>query len=210
MSIEDALLTATTIHNATPHTSTGYSPFYLLHGFEPSLPGLQLLKKEQQSSTSHLDEVQAVRLQELSRASINSEPRLRITEKNIKINDWVVYLLPMHDVKTKQDVENKFNTMWSLPAKVVSVNDKVVKLEEWATRKEVQVPITKVRVLQGEVPISLREVNLHQLESSLPSNLRVQGARSVDSPTPWSEFLTKAKDQLPVSSVNSSKKRRRS
>jgi len=43
-------------YRATPHTTTGYSPFYLLHGIETSLPGNDNLKAKVATNARDIDQ----------------------------------------------------------------------------------------------------------------------------------------------------------
>lgn len=46
---EEALLLASSIHNSSPHTATNNTPFFILFGFEPTLPGWQRLQQQNKS-----------------------------------------------------------------------------------------------------------------------------------------------------------------
>lgn len=210
LSLEDALSLSVSVHNATPHAATGHSPFYMLHGLEPGVAGLQLLnQKEEASNASHLDELLAVRAQELCRANLQSDPQLKVVVKDVKRGDWVVYLLPTYERNVKEDISQKFDNTWSLPAKVTSVKDKVLTVETWADRKTVQIPVSKIRVLQGSVPVSLREVTLRQLDHTAPSKNQVQQFRDISPSTPWSEFLEENRPIAQSSQSTTSRKRTR-
>jgi len=45
------------VYRATPHTTTGYSPFYLLHGREMSLPGNENLKAKFSTNPREIDQL---------------------------------------------------------------------------------------------------------------------------------------------------------
>lgn len=46
---EDTLLLASSIHNNSPHTATNNTPFFMLFGFKPTLPGRQGLQQQSKS-----------------------------------------------------------------------------------------------------------------------------------------------------------------
>jgi hypothetical protein len=199
----DALRAAVAVHNATPHVATGMSPFYALMGFEPSFPGAQLFANANDMDHSRLVAVNQARAQAVARANFDSQQDLKVIPPlSYAIGDWVVYLLPNYERKVKENLATKFTKIWSLPAKIVAVKDKVLDVAEWPGRKIIQVPLSKVRILQGSVPESLREVNLMQLESHLAPVLRNIPKRKNVPSTPWSEFLQDAsKSLLPHANV---------
>ena len=128
MIFQDALFHASLIHNSTPHVSTGHSPFFMLHGLEPVLPGFQSLQRAA-GPEDHLAEVNNLRNNALCRTSLLSSPisvRTPSVKCPIKVGDWVVYLLPTASIKVKADLPNKFSRLWSLPAKVIRVADKQI------------------------------------------------------------------------------------
>lgn len=165
-----ALDDAVGVHNTTPHSSTGVSPHFALFGTEPSLPGWQRYRAS--------DPIQRERLQETRLRAIYADQLRRespglMKETKFCVGDWIVYWRGNHrhleDVTTEQVVSNKFSSEWSLPARVVEVKDKVLMVHPWGrpnTRH--QVPITKLRILQGEVPPSLQLLNLRLLEIEEP------------------------------------------
>ena len=159
--------------------------------------------------SSHLGVLASVRIKEICRSYLSSHPDVRLVEGKIAIGDWIVYLLPGHEVPVKQDIEQKFESTWSLPAKVTAVHDLVVDVECWATRAVVQVPLSKVRLLCGLVPQSLKEVNLRQLNHWLPPRLRTSQLHTIDYAQPWSEFLQEAMPEALDLKVESLRKRSR-
>jgi len=166
MSFPDALRHATAIHNSTPHTTTGYTPFFLLHGFEPVLPGWQSLVSEKATSASRqLAEVNQIRGRNLIREVLKSERDPQLVAKPIKVGDWIVYWLSNYE--KLRDLSNnellKYSPNWSLPAKVLELRSSTVTVQNWGTKRLRQVPLTFVRVLQGTVPVSLREINMKEL-----------------------------------------------
>ncbi len=210
MSFANALHHATLIHNATPHASTGHSPFFFLHGFEPTLPGLQSFQTSSEPS-DHLVKLASLRANALCRANLQAEDKLITVQKKspIKVGDWVVYLLPTSKEKVKQDLSNKFSKLWSLPAKVVAVRDQQLTVSTWSTNIKVDIPVAKARVLQGDVPISLLKLNMQLLEFTEPPELSppphfVDGKAAPS----WSKALEEAESSSTPSQGDSKKRRR--
>ena len=72
-------------------------------------------------------------------------------------------------MSTETVVSQKFSSKWSLPAHVVEVKDKVLVVQPWGRQNTShQIPVSKVRRLQGMVPPSLQLLNLALLEVEEP------------------------------------------
>ena len=212
MQFADALFYVTLIQNSIPHVSTGHSPFYFLHGLEPTLPGLQYLSHESNDPFQHLDELYALRQNAVCRASLRADSNLQVVMKKvpIKVNDWVVFLLPTAKEKVKQDLINKYGKLWSLPAKVLQVRDQQLTVATWCDQIKIDVPVAKVRLLQGEIPLSLRAINLQHLEISSPTTVEPPiYNEEEDKITSMSEMLTGAQEETMSNLIRSPHKRRR-
>lgn len=208
----DALYHVTLIYNSTPHVSTGHSPFYFLHGFEPTLPGLQFLQSGSNDPTSHLDDLNSLHNNALCRKSLSSAQFNVVQSKSpIKVGDWIVYLLPTAGEKVKQDLVNKFSKLWSLPAKVISIRDRQLTVTTWHSKIKVDVPLAKVRLLQGDVPLSLRELNLQQLQLTSPPEF-VQPTFATEhttTPSTMKQMLDEAQALMPPDDPPSSPRKKR-
>lgn len=185
---EDVLRCATQIHNACPHSATGQTPFYLLFGMEPTLPGWQGLQPQQKDAETRSLRVLENRGRALARQRLLADEQLVVTKQHVKVGDWVVYLQGAPEVAEAYGSTHKYAVPWSLPAKVLEVNDKVCRVEDWHTRKVRQVPLTLVRKLQGEIPPSLRALNEANLQRVMPKRAR----QVLEGPSEsWDEWLRK-------------------
>lgn len=92
--LESGLQEALMAHNFVPHQATGESPYFLVFGKDPNLPGAELFTR------NYAEEERLIRLQDsvALRAVFKRLEFLRSLEgepiSNIKANDLVVYLLP--------------------------------------------------------------------------------------------------------------------
>ena len=209
-SFANALHHATLIHNATPHVSTGHSPYFFLHGLEPVLPGLQPFQRSSDDPSDHLPRLASLRANALCRAHLQSDSKMTVAQSKspIKVGDWIVYLLPSAKEKVKQDLLNKFSKLWSLPAKVLAVSDRQITVSTWSSNVKIDVPISKVRILQGEIPRSLLKLNLQQLEVANPPELSPPIFIDGQAASTWSSALDEAhSSSTPIEDSN--RKRRR-
>ncbi|MGH2623039.1 MAG: hypothetical protein ACRDE7_05180, partial [Sphingobacterium sp.] len=189
-SFNDALQRAVAAHNSTPHLSTGYTPFYMLHGFEPLLPGWQALYRTTASdSENRLADLQLMRTEAMLRASWRKETDLKEVEGKLRVGQWVVYLLadPAKEKGLSGGI-TKYSAKWSLPAKVKAVKDKIGILSKWGSAAEVQIPLIKIKILQGEVPFTLVEANMKELQIVAPV-LRSHHQQQQSTPRVWTDFL---------------------
>ena len=110
----------------------------------------------------------------------------------------------------KQDLSNKYGKLWSLPAKVLQVRDQQLTVATWCDLIKVDVPLAKVRLLQGEVPLSLREINMQHLKISQPPKMEPPIlTEAEDKVTSMSELLTGAQAEAMSNVTRLPHKRRR-
>ena len=205
ITFEQALADAITVHNSTPHPATGESPFCCMFGMEPAFPGWQtyMWKEGDNVRRSKLKEI---RFRGLIRAKITEELQLKDTE-NIKVavGDWIVYLRSEYERnKAKEDSEsgtaaNKYSAIWSLPAKVTKVNNKVVHVTELGRSVEPrQVPLTQIKILQGPVPPTLAKLNIAHIQKENPRfvKARVIFEALNKQPSSWEEIIQRATQGL--------------
>lgn len=186
MTFEDHLREAVQVHNACPHVATNQSPYYLLFGMEPTMPGWQSLQWQEKAVEVRVPKLQEHRKKEMVRLMLLKDEHLRLTRDKIKIGDWIVYLITDAE---RPSIHDKYSMSWSLPAKVVELKDKACVVLEWLVAKPRQVPLAHVRKLQGEVPASLQPLNYRALTKELPKAKQVT---VTGKPVTWDELLQKA------------------
>ena len=159
------------VHNATPHSALGDSPFFTMFGFDATLPGWQRYRPDR-------DEVcrSATRRELRHRAMIRAqlmEERMKLEEKeDIAVGDIVVYILSEYERKHDRpsaSTSDAYTPRWSLPSRVVEVNPQTIVCQPFGCpNQRRQVPRSQVKVLRGEVPQSLVRLNLTQIERLNP------------------------------------------
>jgi hypothetical protein len=177
-SFEEAIRYSTMAYNATPHSAIGASPHFAIFGCELALPGWQTLDESPDLATKQKN-IHAVRMDAAVRqvllhhkvfcASPDEEP------ESVKPGDWVRWKLGGYE---KSSVAGsaaitstlKFQPKWSLPAKVVSVRDKVAQLQPlgsvFSTLR--RAPIRQLRLLPTRMPSSIAHLNLENIFREKP------------------------------------------
>lgn len=181
---EDVLRYATQIHNACPHSATGQSPFYLLFGMEPTLPGWQGLQSQRKDEDTRLLKLAEHRGKAMVKQQLLADGQLTLVKSKVKIGDWVVYLQGDKEVSDIYGSVHKYTVPWSAPAKVISVASDVCKVTDWHTKRERQVPLTLVRKLQREIPPTLAAMNEANLKRLMP---KPRGLKVLPMPESWDE-----------------------
>lgn len=185
---EDVLRHATQIHNACPHSATAQSPFYLLFGMEPTLPGWQGLQIQSKDAETRLLRVAEHRGKALVKQRLMADEQLTLVKSEVKPGDWVVYLMGDKEVSDTYGSVHKYTIPWSAPAKVIEVVGNICKVAEWHTKRERQVPLTLTRKLQGEVPSTLSAINEANLQRVMP---RLRGSSVRSAPEPWDRWFNR-------------------
>ena len=87
---EQAVEDAAVVHNATPHSATGESPYFMLFGCEPTLPGWQqlvdrdeALRRHHQRITRQTSMVQQLLKQHQFKSASSEAPH--------QVGDWVLF-----------------------------------------------------------------------------------------------------------------------
>ena len=177
------------------------------------LPGAQHLQQQKElNENQHMNNLTNLRNNALYRASLESNPELQVISptSSVHVGDWVVYLLPTYKEKIKEELKDKYGNHWSLPAKVIRKGDKQVTIETWRELTKIDVPMSKVRVLQHDVPASLQAINLQQLHMESPSSgpppVFLDGALSRT--TSWDELHAEVSGS-PLGPTDVNRKRKR-
>ncbi len=192
---EEILQAAVRIHNSSPHTATGQSPFFYLFGCEPTIPGWQGLQAQNKDMEVRHHSVQEERAKTAYRKSLMEESQLTMEKSIPKIGGWIIFPLSDYEKEVTEGSRSKYSSSWSLPAKVREVRDKICIVKTWEGRER-QVPISQVFKLIGEVAPSLQEANVKVLERWDPLQMPTTSPPpSTKSTVQWDEFLDKEKEK---------------
>ena len=171
LSAEQFLREIVLTYNATPHSLTGQSPYFLQFGCEPVLPGfldyMNHTKQNEKTNNSQRNRTMLhvrnmLQWSEMRRVSHDGKEVV----SDISLGDWVRFPLTewMRQKERKQNVSSNRNLLkeqavWSLPAKVVGIDDNVLSVIELGVgdnRKAVrQVSKSIARRLSTDVPGTL-------------------------------------------------------
>lgn len=186
--VEDVVVDATLIYNATPNVALGDTPASVMFGCDPRIPGLGDLELESSEEVRYrkMSEFRGLSLvrKELARLeSMVKEPGVG-TEAEFNVGDIVTYKLSdWHSSRTKHHSgDRKYSPVRSFPHRVtgITANDvKVVPL--WTKGEELQVPKAQCRVLASFIPELMRQEAqaLYPMLPWLPSvEAGAQGATS--------------------------------
>lgn len=207
LTFEDSLQLAASIHNSAPHRSTSNTPFFMLFGFEPTLPGWQGIQQQPKDAETR----NLIRKQEkakvLYRGLLEQQSDGKLTKlTEFQIGDWIVYQLSDYEKASEGDT-SKFAANWSLPAKIKQIKEGAVVVQTWQD-SEVQVPNSKVYKLQGDVHPLLQQLNMKQLNYTLPYKAPPP-TKTDDLPLKWNEHLEQTKEALPPTKNARPRKRKR-
>lgn len=173
---EEMLQDAIAIHNSVPHSSTGQSPYFLLFGFEPVFPGLQAFRSNERLTSLKNGKSKEGNLSEGADRSIS-----RISQKGHPSRRLDRLLKARKQARSPEDDEvptaSKYNAPRSLPAKVLKISDNKLTCQPWDQRAlERGVFISATRVLKGDVPYSLQQINTDLLERYDPKSAAASAA----------------------------------
>ena len=140
--------------------------------------------------------LQETHLRALYTDQLRRESPQLVKELNFNVGEWIVYWRGdnrhLEDVSSEAVLSQKFTSEWSLPARVIEVKDKVLVIQPWGRQNTPhQVPVFKVRRLQGTVPPSLQLLNLALLETEEP-HLRdylISARKRIRPPIDFKELL---------------------
>ena len=165
-------------YNATPHSAIGCTPHYAVFGNEPIFPGWQELKEYSDMKTNirnikkkrHDDIVN--RLTDKERAKcIRSSGK----SQNFKVGDWIIYQLSDYERRVQSVLSEKAESLklqphWSLPVKVVEINDNVLKVNSIGSGNKSTREVSKscCKILPTRVPESLIPLIKENIQFEVP------------------------------------------
>jgi hypothetical protein len=160
------------VHNATPNTTTGESPFCAVFGTELVFPGWQRLAPSNTPLRSQYIRNE-LRLQNmLTEKLIHEQRQLDNAAAQIESGTWVVFPLGEHELKftTHPTVsKDKYSAKWSLPAKVLTAKEtSLVVATLGCPERTRDVPRAACRKLKYDIPASLIPLTLKSLEFEAP------------------------------------------
>ena len=166
------LTTATMIHNATPHSSTGISPYAALYGREPLLPGWQGYTSDT-TNEARLMNLNSAMVQRLMQVSIQEMQPRRSPVSSLQPGDLCCYYLPTttatHDPTIEKELDRKFRPTWSAPMVVVAVAPTQVTIRPYGAARPVRkLSVHDVRKLEFSESADLQELNTYILERHCP------------------------------------------
>ena len=164
--------TATMIHNATPHSSTGISPYAALYGREPLLPGWQGYTSDT-TNEARLMNLNSAMVQRLMQVSIQEMQPRRSPVSSLQPGDLCCYHLPTttatHDPTIEKELDRKFRPTWSAPMVVVAVAPTQVTIRPYGAARPVRkLSVHDVRKLEFSESAYLQELNTYILERHYP------------------------------------------
>eukprot|EP01068_Selenidium_serpulae_P018874 Selendium_serpulae@DN6493_c1_g1_i3.p1 len=139
--IRDVIADAVLVHNATPHMTTGETPFALMCGQDLILPGWQSVTGVR-SEEDRLTEMGNMRMRELLLAELKKWESNTSENKSVSVGDIVVFRLSEYERLSNEHItgEPKYRAKWSLPQRVMEVKHGVVRVKPlWRVGKLRQV-----------------------------------------------------------------------
>lgn len=185
------------VHNSTPHPATGMSPYSFLFGVEPILPGWESLTFPVSEATRNA-RIRQRREMALMKEAIGREFKLEEREpERIEVGDWLIFVHSDYErallnptlANEKERHLSKYDPGWSLPAKVLKVEDKVLIVQEVGARNPRQVPRAQTVALKGPVPAELLRINMTHLDSYIPRQFARKRLKREGVAT-WDELIT--------------------
>ncbi|XP_061578722.1 uncharacterized protein LOC133444837 [Cololabis saira] len=165
-------------YNVTPHSTTGYSPYYLLFGVHPHLPIDALLGHEQENSDKpdwlavHQERLQDAHARARECAERKAEERLAQQQERVYCPDVEVGQLVY--LRHRPPGRNKIQDVWSATAyKVIEIQGTTYTVEPLEGGPVKRVHRSNLRPCVGPVPAPRR---------------RRQSATPVDEPAPSHEL----------------------
>lgn len=192
--LEDCLRDAVLVHNACPHPGIGCSPCFALLGMEMPFPGWQEFSRVPEQE-ARLDALYEFRQRSLVRCALLERSVREDPDDRFSPGDWVLFWLANYE-RSKEGIPKIgfSDTNWSLPAKVASVKDNVLIVHPLGRpQSERQVPKTLARRLATDIPRTLVDVNLREIQMSQPRRKPLGVAPGDGSPVrSWSGLLEQA------------------
>jgi Integrase core domain len=198
---EDELADATMVYNSVPHVATGQSPNFMMFGTELTLPGWQRYKRDSPDERIRAGAFRLEKLRMQAQAQMLVDRRATSAVKEqISPGDWVIYCLSGSEKSAEAgiNIAGKYSASWSLPARVVTVADKVCVVGVWGDfANHRQVPLAQVRKLTGTVPKTLVMANVKLIERYQPRHVKHWSMRDPDAvpSLEWSDLMKVAREK---------------
>ena len=161
----EALSLAVAIHNATPHIGTGASPYELLYGQPLVLPHLQHFRHSPDPKATQLRREEA-RARDLVQQSLKTQRVTYLNGEKVEPGDFVIFLMSDYEKKLKGDSPDILDSNWSLPHRVIKVEDTVafvVPIGSGPRAVPRQIPKRILQKLTCNYPEDLHEITMVQL-----------------------------------------------
>lgn len=175
-SFEEALCDATIVHNSIPHISSGYSPSYMMFGYELRLPGFQ-----EYCPLAGEGDVIAMRecladSKRLKYADMAEKAMKPSSGETCVEGDVIVFILSDYEKKRYAESfasRTSYTPNWSFPHRVVKVVDKVLHCvpvgDDGTTDCTARhVPCTQAKKLKLPIPGSLTNLDWSKLQYNVP------------------------------------------
>lgn len=162
--LEDIVQQAFLVHNAVPHVATGESPFYLLTGEDPVLPGWNLITRRKPEEERLID-LREDRFYQNVLYRINLQRVLAARPPSkFKAGDIVIYQFrqqpELRPLQHRLGV-SKWAPNWSLPCRILAFTSReAVKLKQlWSEDQTVLVrPLSEIRLISRRIPAYMRDI----------------------------------------------------
>eukprot|EP00921_Rhytidocystis_pertsovi_P011475 GHVQ01018536.1.p1 GENE.GHVQ01018536.1~~GHVQ01018536.1.p1 ORF type:complete len:380 (-),score=29.14 GHVQ01018536.1:233-1372(-) len=155
MSFHGLLSHTTLSYNATYQSALGDAPFAVLFGTPPVLPGFQTMTSAvgEDSRLALLNEATVRRQLSHTLPRLEEAKCLDSDTSSIRVGDFVLFPRSPAEITRDSHIEvcTKYQAKWSLPARVIAVNDKQLDVVEYVTGRSRKAPISQCKKLPTDI-----------------------------------------------------------